>query len=214
MTTRGSRPDADGARPGDTTQEATEAQVRTVATRLFSELGYDAVSNQMIADAVGADLALVTERHGGKGALYARVFADVSQRWRDRVQEAGGEITPDADGLLRLINLYVDHCLEHPEMARLWIHRWMSDASDIVGLEEQTSALNMRQALEVIRPAVRPDVDPEAALWTLVWTINGYLQSGFLDTSGRATAPGASDTLIRFRRHLDQLIRLMTTPAP
>lgn len=209
----GSESDRDRVGGGDATQEPTDAHMRTVVTRLFSELGYDAVSNQMIADAVGVALDVVTERYGGKRALYVQVFEDASQRWRDRVQEAAGEITRDADGLRRLVNLYLDHCLEHPEMARLWIHRWMSDASDIAGLEERTSALNMRQALEVIRPAVRPDVDPEGALWTLVWTINGYLQSGFPDTTGRATAPDASDTLGRFRRHLDQLIRLMTTSA-
>ncbi|MBB6398673.1 hypothetical protein BKA00_005587 [Actinomadura coerulea] len=98
-------------------------------------------------------------------------------------------------------------------MARLWIHRWLADASDVAGLEERTSALNMRQALEVIRPAVRPDVDPEALMLTLVWIVNGYLQSGFPDASGRATAPDAPDALGRFRRHLDLLIRLMTTPA-
>ncbi|MEV0659852.1 TetR/AcrR family transcriptional regulator [Actinomadura luteofluorescens] len=198
---------------GDATQDPTDTHVRAVVTRLFSELGYDAVSNQMIASAVGVTVDVVTERYGGKRALYVRAFEDANQRWRDHVREAAGNITRDADGLRQFVNLYVDHCLQHPEMARLWIHRWLSDASDIAGLEERTSALNMRQALEVIRPAVRPDVDPEALMLTLIWMVNGYLQSGFPDASGRATAPDTSDALDRFRRHLDQLIRLMTASA-
>ncbi|MEV3921345.1 TetR/AcrR family transcriptional regulator [Actinomadura coerulea] len=208
-------PGANGDRIGteDAAQDPTETHVRAVATRLFSELGYDAVSNQMIANAVGVAVDVVTESCGGKRALYVRAFEDANQRWRDHVQESAGRITPDADGLRQLINLYLDHCLEHPEMARLWIHRWLSDASDVAGLEERTSALNMSQALEVIRPAVSPDVDPEALMLTLVWIVNGYLQSGFPDASGRATAPDTSDALGRFRRHLDQLIRLMTASA-
>ncbi|MEV4005311.1 TetR/AcrR family transcriptional regulator [Actinomadura sp. NPDC049753] len=199
---------------GDASQDPTDPHVQTVVTRLFSELGYDAVTNQMIASAVGVPVDVVTEQYGGKRALYVQVFEDANQRWRDHVRDTAGEITPDADGLRQLINLYVDHCLEHPEMARLWIHRWLSDASDIAGLEERTSALNMRQALEVIGPAVRPDVDAEALMLTLVWVVNGYLQSGFPDAAGRATPPDASGALDRFRRHLNELIRLVTAPTP
>lgn len=198
---------------GDAAQDPADAQVRTLVTRLFSELGYDGVSNEMIANALGVPVNAVTERYGGKRALYVRAFEEANRLWRDHVQDAAANLTRDADGLRRLLNLYVDHCLEHPEMARLWIHRWLSDASDIAGLEERTSALNMGQALEIIRPAVRPDVDPEALMLTLVWSINGYLQSGIPDAAGRPTAPDTPDALDRFRRYLDQLIQLMTASA-
>ncbi|MGW5415814.1 TetR/AcrR family transcriptional regulator [Actinomadura geliboluensis] len=45
-----------------------------VATRLFSELGYDGTSVRLIADAMGTDPGAIVEAVGDKRALYLEVM--------------------------------------------------------------------------------------------------------------------------------------------
>jgi AcrR family transcriptional regulator len=197
---------------GDSAEDAIDTRLRAMATRLFAELGYDGVTTQMIADAAGVDLNTVVEHYGGKSGLYTTVFDEAVRRWLNQLKSAGEDYTPDADGLIRLVDRYLEYCLDHPELPRLWIYRWMADASDITGLDERLAAPLLRESIAAVRPAVAPDIDPEAAMWTFTWSIHGYMQAGFLDASGRRRPPNDPGTLRRFRLHLHQLARMMAAP--
>lgn len=192
--------------------EASDERVRATATHLFTELGYDAVSTQMIADAADVAPGTVTDRHGGKRGLYLATFAQVARRIDEHLDKVGGEFTPDADGLFRMMDRYLQLCLEHPEVPRLWFHRWMSDASDVIGLEEELGAPSQRTALTFFRQAIEPELDPEAIMWTLVWAVHAYMLSGYPDASSHRRPPDDPETLRRFRRHLRRLTRLMVAP--
>jgi AcrR family transcriptional regulator len=197
------------ARGTDGAGETADARLLPVATRLFAELGYDAVSTQMIADAAGTAPATINDLHGGKSGLYKDVIVWATEGWAEQQKAGAEEHTPDADGLIRMMDRYLEYCLQHPELARLWGHRWMDDASDIPGLEERFSGPLQQQAVELVRSSVSPDIDPQVALWTLTWTIHGYLQSGLPTPSGQRMPPDDPQTLRRFRRNLHQIIRLM-----
>ncbi|MFC5745372.1 TetR/AcrR family transcriptional regulator [Actinomadura rugatobispora] len=188
---------------------AEDARVRAAAVRLFAELGYDMVSTQMIADAAGVDQSTVADRHGGKRALYVTSMNWAAQQWQDQVQSMRGDYTPDVGGLIRFVDRYLEYCREHPELPRLLVHRWFSDARDVAGINEEIIVPRVREAVEVVRSALGPDADPEAALWTLGWSIYGYLQSGYLDESGERRTPDDPQTLRRFRHHLRWLIHKM-----
>jgi AcrR family transcriptional regulator len=191
-----------------------DARVRSVAARLFAELGYDATSTQMIADATGVDPGTVTERYGGKRGLYVSLVERSAQKWRLKMASLRQTYTADADGVAQLMDVYVDYGMEHPEVPKLLIHRWMSDASDVTGLDEEIIGPMTQETVDLLRSALEPDVDAEAALWTLVWTVHGYLQAGYMDTSGNRRPPSDPEALRRFRQHLHWLIqRLARLPA-
>ncbi|WP_125620617.1 MULTISPECIES: TetR/AcrR family transcriptional regulator [Actinomadura] len=207
---------ADGderAGPGpDGRSEEADERVRTTATHLFAELGYDAVSTQMIADAADVTVDTVTDRHGGRHGLYLSAFEEVARQIDEYLEEVGEDFAPDAEGLFRMIDRYLRLCLENPEVPRLWFHRWMSDASDITGLEEEIGAPAQQTGFELFTRVIKPELDPEAHMWTLVWSVHAYMLSGYPDASSRRRPPDDPETLQRFRRHLRRLTRLMVTP--
>ncbi|SEG72731.1 DNA-binding transcriptional regulator, AcrR family [Thermomonospora echinospora] len=203
-----------GDEAGDPGQDAAGTRLLAVAGRLFAELGYDGISTQTIAAAAGVGLNVIAECYGGKSGLYIAVMEQSIGPWHQEVRAARRQGPPGAEGLIWLIDSYLDYCLEHPEMPRLWIYRWMSDATDIGGPEERISAPLMEDVMAIVRPAVAPDVDPDAALWTFVWAIHAYMQAGFLDDFGRPRRPENPQTLDRFRHHLHQLVWMMTAPDP
>lgn len=192
--------------------EESDERVRATATRLFAELGYDAVSTQLIADAADVAPDTVTDRHGGRRGLYLATFEQVARRIGEHLDKVGDDFTPDAEGLFRMMDRYLQLCLEHPEVPRLWFHRWMSDASDVTGLEEELGAPAQRTALTFFRQAVDPELDPEATMWTLVWTVHAYMLCGYPDASSHRRPPDDPETLQRFRRHLHRLTRRMAAP--
>ncbi|XVQ16185.1 TetR/AcrR family transcriptional regulator [Spirillospora sp. CA-255316] len=209
-----------GAGPGtDTTpgteERAEQTHVRSVAARLFADLGYDATSTQMIADATGVDRGTVTDRYGGKRGLYVAVVEWAIQGWRLELASLRRTYTPDTNGVAQVMHAYVHYGMQHPELSKLLIHRWMmSDASDVTGLDEEIIGPATQETVDLIRSALGPDIDAEAALWTLVWTVHGYLQAGYLDVSGRRRPPSDPETLRRFRQHLHWLIQRLTySPA-
>ncbi|WP_160573661.1 TetR/AcrR family transcriptional regulator [Actinomadura physcomitrii] len=190
-------------------EEEPKDRIRGVAGRLFGELGYDAVSTQMIADAAGIDAHAVADHYPSKAALYLAVLGRLQRLWTDQMASVLAGHEPTADGVMTLMDRYLDFCLDHPEYPRLLMFRWMSDASDIQGAEEQILAPTVNESVRAVRRIVTPGMDAEAAMWTIVWTVHGYLQAGFLDESARPSPPEDPAILDRFRSHLHQLIRML-----
>ncbi|MEU9025432.1 TetR/AcrR family transcriptional regulator [Actinomadura sp. NPDC048394] len=190
-------------------EEAPKDRIRDVTGRLFGELGYDAVSTQMIADAAGFDTHTVADHYPSKAALYLDVLGRLQRLWTDQMASVFAGHEPAADSVITLMDRYLDFCLDHPEYPRLLMFRWMSDASDIRGAEEQILAPTVTESVKVASRIAAPGMDAEAAMWTLVWTIHGYLQAGFLDEAARPSPPEDPAMLNRFRSHLHELIRML-----
>ncbi|WP_433472258.1 TetR/AcrR family transcriptional regulator [Spirillospora sp. CA-142024] len=200
-------------RPADATADTEEARVRSAAARLFAELGYDATSNRMIADAAGVDPGTVPDRYGGKQGLYMRVNELTAERWRNRMASLRETFTPDGSGLAQFADMYLDYSLENPEVPKLLTHRWMSDASDVTRLDDEIVGPLLQETIGLVRSALGPEVDAEATLWTIVWTVHGYLQAGYLDATGRRSPPSDPGALRRFRRYQHWLIQRMTSSS-
>ncbi|MFC5751590.1 TetR/AcrR family transcriptional regulator [Actinomadura rugatobispora] len=189
--------------------DAADDQLLGVARHLFAALGYDEVSTQMISDAAGVDPGTVTERYGGKRDLYLAAMQRTTDEWLVEQELITSRFTPDADGLFFLFDRLLVHCLEHPELPRLWQHRRLSDASDITDLEERNYARMVPQTLALVRSAVRPDVDAEVALWTVSWSIMCYAQAGLPTPQGMRRPPNDPAMLSRMRAHLRWHVRTM-----
>ncbi len=187
--------------------KAKDDRVFTVAVRLLSELGYDGVTNRMIADAAGVGVETVVERYGGKHALYLTVFKRALQRRIDWVQAVEAVYTPDLDGFTRLLDTYLDLAMETPELGAFWMQRWLSDASDISELEPLFGGPSFGRLVELVRGTLADDLDVGMVMRTFSWTVLAFSQRGLVDTDGRRREPTDPATLQRFREHLHGLAR-------
>ncbi|QKW38831.1 TetR/AcrR family transcriptional regulator [Actinomadura sp. NAK00032] len=188
--------------------ESGRERILEAATRLFAALGYDGTSTRMIAEAAGLNVATVAYHVGGKRDLYLAVMERAHEVERTALEGALTQITPDAEGLLSLVDAYVEFCMERPEIPALWMHRWLSDASDVVHLEEQYVRPLMQMVTEAARKVVPDDVDVDYVVWTVVWCTHGFGNGGVLDTDGHRHGIDDPQAVARFRRHMRRTVAL------
>lgn len=189
---------------------ATRDGIIQTSVRLFSHLGYDATSVQMIADSAGVSVATVTQAVGDKRELYLTVVEELHEVERVYLEAAVAEFTPDLAGLHLLADSYLDFRLAHPEQAAMWMHRWLWDAEEFQQLDEQYTRPLVSMMIEAARSAVRNDeLDIEMAVWNVIWCTQGFIPTGVLGVAGqpqRSADPGA---VSRFRAYLHQFIDRM-----
>ncbi|MBB6350475.1 TetR/AcrR family transcriptional regulator [Nonomuraea muscovyensis] len=199
-----------------------EQRVLGVATRLFAELGFDGTSVALIAQAAGVDAESVLARIGDKAQLYRQVMLQAHRAEREVVEAAVARFTPSTQGLIELVDAYLDFNLDHPYVLALWMHRWMGDAMDVGGLEELYARPLITMVTGVAGEVLAEDVDADHLTWTVIWCVYGFLTGGMqytspgsaIGTGRRPSLPMAdSEALRRFRRYLHTLIRRMSAPA-
>jgi AcrR family transcriptional regulator len=185
-----------------TSSDSGRERILDAATRLFAALGYDGTSTRMIAEAAGLNVATVAYHAGGKRDLYLAVMERAHLAERAALDAALAEISPDAEGILTLVDRYVDFCLERPEIPALWMHRWLSDAADVAHLEGLYVRPLMENVISVARESVADDVDLEFVFWTVVWCTHGFGCGGILDGDGHRGGLDDPHAVARFRAHM------------
>lgn len=188
------------------TNDSGRERIIDVATRLFAELGYDATSTRLIAEAAGLNIATVSYHVGGKRDLYLAVMERAANAERGALEAAFEEFTPDADGVYRVLDRYLDFCVEHPEVPALWMHRWLSDAADVAHLENQYVRPMLDMVGKAVRELVEPEVDVEYAVMTVIWCTHGFGRGGVLDEKGRRVGIDDPKEVARFRAHLRRVV--------
>ncbi|GAB2955324.1 TetR/AcrR family transcriptional regulator [Nonomuraea fastidiosa] len=200
--------------------ERRELILRT-ATRLFAGLGYDVTSMAQIAEAAGLDPAQVAAHFPAKRELYVEVMQRAREILAGPLQaraDAVGAAPPEhkAEALRALIDAYIDGCVNHPEVAALWAHRWLSDASDVVDLELKGAQPLTQHIVDSIATVAGPaGADALHTTYTMIWCIHGFALSGVLDGTGTRRGVEDHEQLRRFRAHLHQLLqRGLRLPEP
>ncbi|MFC0038950.1 TetR/AcrR family transcriptional regulator [Actinomadura rayongensis] len=176
------------------------------ATRLFAALGYDGTSTRLIAATAGLNVATVAYHVGGKRDLYLTVMERAHQAERAVLEAHDG--VADVPGLRRLLDAYIDFCVEHPEVPALWVHRWQSDAADIADLESRYARPLVERMAAVVRGVAEADVDAEYAVMTVVWCTHGFCRGGVPDAAGRRGIDRPAEVR-RFRAHVHRLVDRM-----
>ncbi|TYB59217.1 TetR/AcrR family transcriptional regulator [Nonomuraea sp. PA05] len=181
------------------------------ATQLFAALGYDGTSTRQIADAAGLNIATVNYHVGGKRELYLAVMEAAHRAEKAALEQALARLPGDdpVAAIHRLADDYLDFCVDNPEVPALWMHRWLSDASDITELERQYVQPLLNAVGAALRPAVEAGLisagtDLDYTVWSVIWTVHGFAKGGVLDAEGRRRAAGDRAALRRFRAHLHQ----------
>ena len=176
-------------------------RILAVATELFARHGYDATSARQIADAAGLNVATVAYHTGSKSDLYREVMRAANEAEASAVGAALADFARQAPAepgkaAVALADGYLDFCIAHPDVTALWMRRWMEDAEQFPGLEEEYSRPLIEQVRDVVSdalPAVTPD-RAELAIWTVLWTTQGFCRSMI-----REQVP-------RFRAYLHELV--------
>jgi AcrR family transcriptional regulator len=191
-----------------------------VATGLFAALGYDGVSISQIGEAAGLNTATITPHFPTKRHLYLAVMERAQQVLTSVIDNRAGDLkaaSPEERpaALHRFIDGYIDLCVEHPEVPALWMHRWLSDASDIEELESLSAQPLAQYAIDSITALAEPaHADALFTTYTMVWCIQGFSLSGVLDTTGQRRRPSNPDALRRFRAHMHQLLERLLGLTP
>lgn len=188
-----------------TSSDAAPERIIEAATRLFAALGYDGTSTRMIAEAAGLNVATVAYHAGGKRDLYLTVMERAHKAERVVLEDAVAQVG-DTEGVLTIVDRYVDFCAENPEIPTLWMHRWLSDAADVAHLENQYTRPLLDLVAGAVRKFVPDDVDVEYFLWTVVWCTHGFGTGGVLDAEGRRRGLEDPRELARFRAHVRRLV--------
>ncbi|MFG2085239.1 MULTISPECIES: TetR/AcrR family transcriptional regulator [unclassified Spirillospora] len=189
-----------------TSSDAAPERILDAATRLFAALGYDGTSTRMIAEAAGLNVATVAYHVGGKRDLYLAVVERAHQAERAALEDAIAQIGSEPDGILQLLDRYIDFCVENPEIPALWMHRWLSDARDLIDLEAQFVRPQFDLVGAAARKVVPDDVDVEYVIWTVVWCTHGFGTGGVMDADGHRRGLDDPREVARFRAHLRRLV--------
>jgi AcrR family transcriptional regulator len=179
-----------------------------LAGRLFADLGYDGTDLQMLAVGLGLPLSRVVELGGDKSALYFAVLTRLHEAEMAALSDSIIRFTPDAAGIQRIGDAFLDFGLAYPQFVGMWMHRWQGDAADLdIETPFATPALSTMNT--VMRPGVRPDLDLEIAIWNVIWCVHGFVRVGIIGADGHALGPNDPATVARFRAYLHDLVGRM-----
>ncbi|MEV7006782.1 TetR/AcrR family transcriptional regulator [Streptosporangium sp. NPDC051022] len=182
-----------------------------VATRLFAALGYDGTSAGQIAEAAGLDVATINETVGTKRDVYLAVMERAHLAERAGLETSIAEIAVGLSGdpvgaVHRLLDNYIDFCVQHPEFTALWMHRWLSDASDVTELEKQYVQPVVRLISETLASLNPQAGDVTFTIWTVTWATHAFSLGGVLDQEGNHRLPDDPETLRKFRAHMHKMV--------
>ncbi|GAB2815466.1 hypothetical protein GCM10022221_11720 [Actinocorallia aurea] len=193
----------------------TGERLLNAALGLFAELGYDQTTSQLIADVAGLPVAAIRTEFGGKREVYLAVVKHVHEEEQALLDGMVATYTHDAAGIHRLIDQYFDHFVDHPREAALWMQRRMHDAADLRDIERLYSSPQIAAVSELTADLVRPEIDMELVIWSIVWSVQTFVFGGIPSADGGHVGTGDRKTVARFRRHLHSSIDpLLRDDAP
>jgi AcrR family transcriptional regulator len=189
-------------------QSASSLSILESATALFAQLGYDGTDLDLLAAAAGVDKGILVELFGTRRELYLKVMERAYELEMESLQPLFDAFVPTPEGAVRLVDGYLDFCLSRPTLPSLWMHRWLADAADIDHLEDAYLRPVHSCLGRMLRGVLSPDVDIEFAVWTITWSVHGFisaLQAGH--------SPGEDFSRVSdFRRHLHGLVHRFIAP--
>lgn len=180
------------------------------ATRLFAERGFDGVSLQSIADAVGVRKPSLLYHFPSKDALRDEVMDRMLGHWEKELPRilAAAQTGKDRfkSGLGALVTFFTDN----PDRARLVVREMLDQPGkvrDILGDQFQPWTRMITDYIRMGQQAgsVRVDVDPEGWVTQVVTMVIGTAACGPVTGSLVRRANGATPTL---RSQIDELVRI------
>ena len=209
------------------TSNESHERIIQAATLLFAEHGYHGVSARQIADTVGLNVATVYYHTGGKRELYLSVIRRLYEQEQALVVSALDAQPAEAwadparlwTALTSLADALVDFLDQHPERARLYMHRWLEADDEMTPVEAGLSLALHAPLLEVLQSAqaagaIRPEADIQLFLRSFTWLLFSYFVTGPIDWRAWRGDPHASESLAAFRAYLRDYLARMLSISP
>jgi AcrR family transcriptional regulator len=173
--------------------ESSRERILRVATALFGEKGFDAVTTRTIAAAAGLNVATVAHHTGSKADLYEAVFARLHAHEETMLDAVLADVT-DADVadplrvrrvLRELVDAYVDVLAAEPAIAGLWTRRWLERGRGDDAVEARFARPLFDRIETLLRDAQAagsvPALDAHLAVKGVVWITYGYFTGGLVE---------------------------------
>lgn len=196
---------------GSATGGGARERILLEATRLFASRGYEGVSLQALADAVGMRKPSLLHHFTSKGAIREQVVSDWLDHFREEIPRRMAEARGGLGRFAAAVTALVDYFGEDPDRARL-VLREVLDRPEVTR-ERLLAALSpwVHLVTDAIRLGqsvgrIRSDVDPEAYLLEVVVMVLGTVAS--VDVTGALLGRGGDPNM---QRRLDELIRMART---
>ncbi|WP_131736915.1 TetR/AcrR family transcriptional regulator [Actinomadura roseirufa] len=176
------------------------------AIRLFSDLGYDTVDTDMLAGASGMSADALTQ-YGGKRGLYEAAFDYAAKACQEYMEAALARAPQGPESAILLFDEYLNYSVANPQIAGLWMQRWMSDASDIPNMEKRFGGVPVLQQWSGRLDKVIPeDMDSAMTVRMLVWMIHNFVRGGFVGIDGHRHTAEEPQAVEQLRDHLHKTI--------
>jgi len=180
------------------------------ATRLFAERGFDGVSLQSIADAVGIRKPSLLYHFESKDALRVEVMERMLAHWRAEMPRI---LTAAQTGKNRFKNgmgALVSFFADSPDRARLMVREMLDQPDQIRTLLSEHFQPWTRMVTDYIRMgqqagSVRADVDADSWVAQVVTMVIGTAACGDV-TSALVSEPGG--TSVSLKQQIDELVRI------
>ena len=152
-------------------------RITGAALRLFANLGYDSVDNQMIADAAGVSRGAVSAA-GGRREIYMQIIEGFYKAQVQSLDDAEKSFVPNEAGVRRFIEQLLEFYLDHLDEMAIWQHRYLKDAADIPGIEETYRVPVFQRVAEIAGPEITRRVDVQVIGNLVSWSLRGFLTEG------------------------------------
>ena len=205
-------------------EESSRERILRVATQLFGDRGFDAVTTRTIAAAAGLNVATVAHHTGSKADLYEAVFARLHQHEAAMLDAQLAEVS-EADvadpvrvrQVLRdLVDAYVDVLAAEPAIAGLWSRRWLERGARSDAVEERFARPLFDRVEAILRAAQEagsvPPLDAHLAVKSIVWITYGYFTGGLVEAHAARDVSDA-EQVERLRAFVRRVVDGLLGPA-
>jgi AcrR family transcriptional regulator len=193
-------------------------RILEAATRLFAARGFDGVSVQTVADAVGMRGPSLLYHYRSKDALRAAVLADLLGHWKDDLPRVLAAAQTGSDRLDSALRAMLGFFGDQPDRARLLLRELLDRPEEMRALLADHLQPWTRLLTDYIRTGqaegrVRRDLDPEAYVLLVVTAGLGALATG--DVAGALFPPDRAPSRDANVRELVRLARAaLFSPRP
>jgi TetR/AcrR family transcriptional regulator len=188
--------------------DATRAALLAGAAPLFAERGYSGTTLEAIAEAAGANKALVRYHFGGKQGLYSAVLLEALTEARRLMESVDASKAPPDERLGLFVDAFAELVTTHPYFVFVLIREEMSGGRHLEDgvFEEllQFFGVDTQILRDGIAAGVFRDVDPEAMHLALIGSLEFFLLSQPLRVA-REGAAGTAPELARYFQHVKEL---------
>lgn len=164
-------------------EEDPKRRILVAATRLFATHGFDGVSVQAVADAVGMRGPSVLYHYRSKDTLREAVLADLLGHWKDDLPRVLLAAQSGSDRLDTTLRAMLGFFGDEPDRARLLLRELLDRPEAMRALLAAHLQPWIRLVTDYVRLGqveghVRPEVDPEAYVLQVVTAGIGTIAAG------------------------------------